>query len=151
MQPHGTTSRALDYEKPGDSTPWVREAQSGISMELSESGSDSQATQMMLGTTEELVLGFLGCSEVRDNRFLLSTIPDTAVCKTRGRVGTIGQTLSHGPEERGRRRELWQVTTGRRESGLLSKQLTHRGTWFGWKLWLECREGSCWEARCTGL
>ena len=44
MQPHGTTSRALDYEKPGDSTPWVRDAQSGISMELSESGSDSGTT-----------------------------------------------------------------------------------------------------------
>ena len=44
MQPHRTTSRALDYEKPGDSTPWVRDAQSGISMELSESGSDSGTT-----------------------------------------------------------------------------------------------------------
>ena len=81
MQPHGTTSRALDYEKPGDSTLWVREAQSGISMELSESGSDSQAAQMMLGTTEELVLGFLCCSKIKDNRFLLSALPDTAECK----------------------------------------------------------------------
>ena len=44
-------------------------AQSGVPMDLLESGSDSWATPMLLGTAEEPVLGSLGHMEARDTSF----------------------------------------------------------------------------------
>lgn len=46
-------------------------------MELPESGSDSPVPQMLWGTVGEPVLGSLGHTEARDDRFLLLYIPDT--------------------------------------------------------------------------
>lgn len=76
----------------------MRKGQSGVPVDLPESGSDSPALQMLLGTTEEPVLGSLGHMEARDNRFSLSVIPDTTVCqgRTENRVRTLRQTLALG-------------------------------------------------------
>ena len=75
----------------------VREAQSGISMELSESGSDSQVPQTLLGTKEDPVLGSLGCTEARDVRF--SVLDTAARCHGRAE-NRVGPWLDSGPGQR---------------------------------------------------
>lgn len=69
----------MDCEKLQHSTGGVEKAQSGVPMDLLESGSDSWAPQTPLGTTKEPVLGFLACTEARDIRFSLLYILDAAV------------------------------------------------------------------------
>ena len=64
-------------------------AQSGVPMNLLESGYDSRAPRL-LGTAETPDLGSLGHTKARDIRFLLSDIPDASVClrRTENKVGT---------------------------------------------------------------
>lgn len=62
----------LDCEKPRDLALGVRQVQTEVPTKLPESSSDSGAPQTALGSAEELVLGSLGCTEARDDRFLLS-------------------------------------------------------------------------------
>jgi hypothetical protein len=50
-----------------------------------------------LGTAEEQVLGSLGCTEAKNDRFSISDIPDS---------NNSGWTLAWGQRERGRRRAL---------------------------------------------
>jgi hypothetical protein len=54
------------------------------------------------GTLEELVLGFLGYIEARDNRFSLSDIPDSTVCCGRAENGwgPLGVLWSWGKGKR---------------------------------------------------
>lgn len=91
--------------------------------DLSESGSDSWAPQLLLGTAEELVLGSLGHTEVRDIRFSVLDTADTAGCRRRAENwGEGGQTdgLWPGPDGKGAgRREPGLVTVGTRVSDLL--------------------------------
>ena len=61
----------------------MRKVQSGVPAELLESGSYSRAPQMRLSTTEELVLGSLGCTEARDVRFSVLDTSDAARCHRR--------------------------------------------------------------------
>ena len=56
----------------------MRKVQSGVPAELLESGSYSRAPQMRLSTTEELVLGSLGCMEARNARFSVLDTMDAA-------------------------------------------------------------------------
>jgi hypothetical protein len=58
-------------------TPEMRNVQSGVPVELLESGSESWTPQKPLGTMEDPVLGSLGCLEARYDRFSLS---DTQGC-----------------------------------------------------------------------
>ena len=80
MDALGTARQALDCEKLWDPALGEGGSQSGVPEELSESGSDSQAPQMPLGTAEEPVLRSLGSTESRDDRFSLLDIPDTTLC-----------------------------------------------------------------------
>jgi hypothetical protein len=73
-----------------------------------------------LGTDKEPVLRSLGRMEARDDRFSVSDIPDRTVCreKAENKVGTLRKTLAPGTEGKSiGRRELWKVTSGRKESG----------------------------------
>jgi hypothetical protein len=71
-------------------------AQTWVTLELLELGSDSQAPQTLLGTAEELALWSLGRMKAR---FSLSNIPDTAafhrraenVCRPSGRLWPGGR------------------------------------------------------------
>jgi hypothetical protein len=65
--------------------------------DLSESGSDSWAPQLLLGTAEELVLGSLGCTEARDVRF--SVLDTAARCHGRAE-NRVGPWLDSGPGQR---------------------------------------------------
>jgi hypothetical protein len=71
-------------------------------VELPKSGSDSQHHRS-LGILEEPVLGSLGRTEARHNKFSLSDIPDTSVgCRrAENRIGTLGRTLARGLKEKG--------------------------------------------------
>ena len=73
---------------------WVRKAQPGVLVDLLESDSGSQSPQMLLGTSEELVLGSLSSTEARDDRFSLSDISDTAggSAENRWRPGVGGES-----------------------------------------------------------
>ena len=72
---------------------------------LPESGSDSQVPQTLLGTMEEPVLGSLGCTEAREDRFSLSNIPEAAVCcrRAENRWGPPGEPWPRGQPEKDRR------------------------------------------------
>jgi hypothetical protein len=100
-------------------------------MELPELGSDSRAPQT-LDTMEEPVLGSLGRTEARDNRYLLSDILYTAVCLRRAenKVATLEWTLAQGLKKKGQEGELRQITTGKRESWLA--QVAWVGGSHGW-------------------
>jgi hypothetical protein len=80
-------------EVPVDLPEWSREL-----------GSDSQVTQMLLGTTKEPVRGSLGCKKARDFRFWVFDTTDTAGCLRRAenRAGEGAQADS-GPEPEGKR------------------------------------------------
>jgi hypothetical protein len=99
-----------DCEKPQNPTLGVREAQTGVPVELLESDSDSQAPQTMLGTVEELALGSLSRMEARDSRFSLADIPDT------GQGGAEGKRVGG---------ELWQVIS------VMTVWLAQRTSWVG--------------------
>ena len=81
-----------------------------------------------LGTAEEPVLGSLGRTEARNNSFSLWNILDASICHRRAenKVGTLGQTLTQGPKERGQGGELWQVGVG-------VVWLARWAAWFGWQ------------------
>ena len=113
-----TAGQALDCEKPRDLTLGVRKVQSGDPEELPELGSDSQAPHTPLGTSEERVLGSLGCTEARDYRHSLVDIPDFSVCRRRAE-NMWGPSGGLWPGAKGKSvgGELWQITLGRRESG----------------------------------
>jgi hypothetical protein len=81
---------------------------------LPESGSNSQAPQMPLGTTEEPVLRTLNHMEARNFRFSVLHTTDTAGCRKRAE----NRVSPHPPHPPGRRekgrRELQLVITERR-------------------------------------
>ena len=88
----------MDYEKPLDASQGWEKAQSGVSAELpKESDSNSRVPQTLPGTTKELTLGSLGCTQARDDRFSLLDTTDSAVLlrKAENKVGTLRQTLAH--------------------------------------------------------
>lgn len=105
--------------KPQDPTLGVGKAQPEVVTDLLESGSDSRAPQIPLGTPEERVLGSLSCMEVRLS--VLDTT-DNAGCRRRAenRVGAAGG-LWPGQKGKGAGRGLRLVTTRTRILGLLGR------------------------------
>ena len=67
----------MDCEKQRDPAAGVRKAQSGVA-HCQSHNPNTLTPQTPLGTEEELILGFMGHMEARDNRFSLSDIPDVA-------------------------------------------------------------------------
>ena len=76
---------------------------SEVLAELLESGLLTLRHHRPLGTTEEQVLGSLGHTEVRDNKFSFLDIPDAIVCggRAENKLGTLGWTLAQGPNVKG--------------------------------------------------
>lgn len=97
--PHGTGTcrQASGCEKLQDPTQRVGKAQSGIPVDLTVRLRLS-APQMLLGATEEPVLGSLSRKEARDVRFLVLDTSDATGCHrgAENRVETRGRSLAQG-------------------------------------------------------
>lgn len=115
--------------------------QSGVPVDLPESGSDSQASQVPLDTMEEPVLESLGPMKARDDRVSLLGTSGAAEClrRAKNRVGTLRWTRAWELKGKGQREEgsswgRWGV-----ENLAIPRQPTRQASW--WQ-WLECREAS---------
>ena len=73
---------SLHWKKKSQLREDQERAQTWVTLELLELGSDSQEPQTLLVTTEDLVLGSLGCMEAKDNRFSGSWTPQTLLDAT---------------------------------------------------------------------
>lgn len=91
---HRTTRQVWSCGKLQDPDLGVGQAQSEVPVDLPESSSDSQAPQMPLCTTEELILGSLGHTEVRDISFSILDTTSAAGCPGRAENGAGG--AAHG-------------------------------------------------------
>ena len=101
-----TAEQTSSRGKLQDPTLGMGKSQSAVPLDLLELGSGSPAPQTLLYTVEELVLGSLGCTEVRDDMFLVLDTADAAGCGGRaekgvGTGGTLGWILSQGLKEKG--------------------------------------------------
>ena len=95
--PHGNAGRALDCGKPRDPTPRMGKSTVWGLRGPAKSWAPTLRHHRPLGTAEEQVLGSLGCTEAKNDRFSISDIPDS---------NNSGWTLAWGQRERGRRRAL---------------------------------------------
>ena len=98
-----TAEQTSSRGKLQDPTLGMGKSQSAVPLDLLELGSGSPAPQTLLYTVVELVLGSLGCTEVRDDMFLVLDTADAAGCGGRAEKG-VGAHLLHQPRPEGENR-----------------------------------------------